>query len=67
MSVPTKRAAEACLLVLVKSGRLQPVTGIWHGAGVPRSSFGRPIKTGKAPGANVRVLPDGRVTKIYLR
>ena len=54
--------------MLVKSGRLQPITGVWRGMGVRRWSFGRPLTTDKVPnGSNIKVLSDGRVTKIYLR
>jgi hypothetical protein len=67
-SSPTQTTAEACLLTLVKPGRLQPVTGIWRGrVGVHRWSFGQTIRTDSFLGRNVKVLPDGRVTKIYLR
>ena len=65
---PTQTTAQACVLTLAKSGRLQIVTGLWREGRVTRWSFGRTIPVEKAPaGSNVKVLPDGRVTKIYLR
>lgn len=67
-SAPTQATAQACLLTLVKPRELQPVTGIWRNERVPRWSFGRVIGTDTAPvHANVRILGDGRVTKIHRR
>jgi hypothetical protein len=67
-SNPTQTTAQACVLTLAKSGRLQIITGMWREGDVTRWSFGRAIPVDKAPaGSNVKVLPDGRVTKIYLR
>jgi hypothetical protein len=58
----------ACLLTLVRGTRVRPVTGLWRNGRVGRWSFGRPLTTSHAPGrTNVRVLGDGRVTKVYLR
>lgn len=58
---------EACLLTLVKGHRALPITGIWRGSGVARWVFGHPLTANSTLGANVRVLRDGRVTKIYRR
>ena len=67
-STPMQTTAQACLLALMKSGRLQIVTGTWRDGRVLRWSFGRAIPAVRIPGgSNVKVLPDGRVTKIYLR
>jgi hypothetical protein len=61
----------ACVMTVVKPGKLQSVTGIWKGTGVDHWTFGPttravmnapPVDT-----ANVRLLADGRVTKIYRR
>ena len=60
--------AQACLLALVKRGGFQFVTGVWRDEQVVGWSFGRSITAGKAPGrSNVKVLPHGRVTKVYRR
>jgi hypothetical protein len=64
-SLPTQTTALACLLTLAKPGEIRTVTGIWRAAGVSRWSFGPPIPTSKPFFANVRLLSDGRVTKIY--
>jgi hypothetical protein len=66
-SAPEQTAAEACLLMLAKPGRIQVVTGIWRAGRVEGWSFGHPIPTTRPLDANVRLLPDGRVTKIYRR
>jgi hypothetical protein len=66
-SPPTQTAARACLLTLAKSGEIRTVTGIWRAAGITRWSFGRPTPSSKPFFANVRLLSDGRVTKIYRR
>jgi hypothetical protein len=55
----------ACLLTLAKPGEIRIVTGIWRARGVTRWSFGRQMPESKPFFANVRLLPDGRVTKIY--
>ena len=66
-SPPTQTAAPACLLAVATPGQIRIVTGLWATAGVSRWSFGRPILTSKPFFANVRLLSDGRVTKIYRR
>jgi hypothetical protein len=66
-SPPKQTKAQACLLRLVKSERSQVVTGKWRNGGVARWSFGRVTAVGKVPGSNVKLLPDGRMTKLYLR
>jgi hypothetical protein len=64
-STPAQTSSLACLLTLAKPGQVRVVTGTWRGSGVTRWSFGRPIQTTKPLFANVRLLSDGRVTKIY--
>jgi hypothetical protein len=64
-SPPTQTTAPACLLTLAKPGEIRIVTGVWRAAGITRWSFGRPVPTSKPFFANVRLLSDGRVTKIY--
>jgi hypothetical protein len=66
-SAPKQTTALACLLTVAKPGEISTVTGIWRTAGVSRWSFGRPIPTRKPFlfFSNVRLLSDGRVTKIY--
>jgi len=67
-SQPVSTSGPACLLTLVRHTRVQPVTGLWRHGRVSRWSFGGRLTTSRAPGrTNVRVLPDGRVTKVYLR
>jgi hypothetical protein len=66
-SPPKKTKARACLLTLAKPERSQVVAGKWRDGGVARWSFGRVTAAGEVPGSNVKLLPDGRVTKIYLR
>ena len=67
-STPLHTTAQACVLTLMKSGRLRTVTGAWRDGRVLRWSFGRAIPAVRIPGgSNVKVLPGGRVTKIYLR
>ncbi len=50
---------------MAKPGEIQVVTGRWRAGHVSRWSFGHPIPTTKPFFANVRLLSDGRVTKIY--
>jgi hypothetical protein len=59
----------ACVLTIMKRNEIRNVTGRWKSAGVTQWTFGRPIRTNKINllAANVRLLPDGRVTKIYRR
>jgi hypothetical protein len=59
--------APACLLTLVRRGRIQVVSGSWRNGGVRSWTFGREISTSRPLPANVRLLRDGRVTKIYRR
>jgi hypothetical protein len=65
-SAPTQTSAMACVLTLAKSRSIRQVIGVWKTGRVPRWSFGRPIPTHHSVFANVRLLADGRVTKIYL-
>src|SRR3954451_6253595 len=64
-ATPTQTNAPACLLTLAKPGRVRIVSGIWQTAGISHWSFGPPIPTSKPVVANVRLLSDGRVAKIY--
>jgi hypothetical protein len=58
--------ATACLLTLARPGQIQLVSGAWHSGRVARWSFGHTIpSTTPLLGANVKLLPDGRITKIY--
>jgi hypothetical protein len=61
----------ACLLTIIKRGRLRLVTGPWTKTGVTQWTFGRATRVRMnyppADAANVRLLADGRVTKIYRR
>lgn len=64
----TETTSPACLMALVARTRLQLVTGVWRERRLVRWSFARPIPAEQPPfGANVRVLTDGRVTKVYRR
>jgi hypothetical protein len=63
----TTTSGPACLLTVAKRGEVRLVTGTWKGAGVDRWSFGRTYRTTSRFIANVRLLADGRVTKISLR
>lgn len=67
-SPPTSTSGPACLMTIAKRGRMRIVIGMWRGRGVERWTFGRasPTNNHVLP-ANVRLLPDGRVTKIYRR
>jgi len=64
---PTQTSSQACLMTVSKRGEIRLVTGIWKNAGVSRWTFGRWSPTNTPFPSNVRLLPDGRVTKIYLR
>jgi hypothetical protein len=66
-SRPKQTTTEACLLTLAKGHRIQPVSGIWRRGGVARWVFAHPHTANRPLGANVKVLRDGRVTKIYRR
>jgi hypothetical protein len=66
-SSPTTTGAPACLLTIAKRSESRIVTGTWSGTGVARWTFGRVFPGRHLIGANVRLLADGRVTKIYLR
>jgi hypothetical protein len=64
-SAPKETTKPACLLTVAKPRAIRVVTGIWSTSTVSRWSFGRPIPPSKPFVANVRLLSDGRVTKIY--
>jgi hypothetical protein len=57
----------ACLMTIMKRSESRLVTGMWKSGGVSRWTFGRlsPASNLNPLEANVRLLPDGRVTKIY--
>jgi hypothetical protein len=61
----------ACLMTIIKRGGLRIVTGTWTANGVARWTFGHTIAERRnyppMETANVRLLADGRVTKIYRR
>ena len=67
----TQTSGPACVMTIMKRGLLQIVTGMWKGTGVGRWTFTRAMPVAKdyppAGFANVRLLADGRVTKIYRR
>jgi len=60
-------SAEVCLLTISRRGGMELVTGIWHDGRVGSWSWGRTFATQWTLPANVRLLADGRVTKIYRR
>lgn len=64
---PSQTSAEACLLMLAKGGRVRMTTGIWRNGRVVRWRTQEHATDSAPRHSNVRVLPDGRVTKIYLR
>lgn len=68
-SMSTQTSGPACVMTIMKRGELRTVTGMWKTAGVGSWSFGRAIPVSKnyppLGAANVRLLSDGRVTKIY--
>jgi hypothetical protein len=66
-SPPTSTGGPACLMSIAKRGEVLTVTGLWKGTGVPHWAFGPTYRTADRLLANVRLLPDGRVTKIYRR
>jgi hypothetical protein len=66
-SASTETRGPACLLTIEKRGSTRIVTGMWRRAGVGAWSFGRAIQMRARVVPNVRLLPDGRLTKIYLR
>ena len=66
----THTSGPACLMTVITRGRLQIVIGRWKGTGVGRWTFARAMPVTNYPPAgfaNVRLLGDGRVTKIYRR
>ena len=70
-SSTTRIGGPSCLLTIVKRGELRIVTGMWTTNGVAHWRFGRAFAATKSypppEAANVRLLADGRVTKIYRR
>jgi hypothetical protein len=63
----TQTSSPACLLALAQHRDIRTVTGIWKAGGVSRWTFGRAFPKSRPFVANVRLLADGRVTKIYRR
>ncbi|RDI74494.1 hypothetical protein Gocc_1383 [Gaiella occulta] len=60
--------AQACLMTLAGPARSRLVVGNWLRGRVARWSFAGAVSADKAPGgSNVKLLADGRVTKIYRR
>ena len=59
----------ACLMTIMKRGSVRLVTGPWTRNGVTTWTFGRTLAARRnsppVDVANVRLLADGRVTKIY--
>ena len=66
-STPTQTSSPACVLTVEKRGTIREVIGIWRAGAVAGWTFGRSIRTTVPFAANVRLLTDGRVTKIYRR
>jgi hypothetical protein len=67
-ATPRQTSGEACLLTLWKTRTLRQVTGIWRNGRVIQWVFRPAIaSTITPPPSNIRVLPDGRVTKVYRR
>lgn len=66
-STPTQTGGPACLMTVMKRSESRVVTGRWTHGHVSRWTFGRlsPASDPNPLEANVRLLPDGRVTKIY--
>lgn len=61
----TQTIMAACLLTLGKSGRTRLVTGRWRDLTVSHWSWGRWIPATIPSDANVRLLSDGRLGKLY--
>jgi hypothetical protein len=51
----------------MKPGRIRQVEGRWHDGQVTSWSWGRWIRTTVPFTGNVRLLPGGRLAKIYRR
>lgn len=65
---PQTTSGVGCSLMLLKQGRLQLVNGRWRDGRVRQWMFERPLATEDGPPvSNVRILADGRVTKLYRR
>jgi hypothetical protein len=70
---PTSKqtAGPACLMTIIKRAKVRLVTGPWTRNGVAHWTFGGAIAVRRnyppADAPNVRLLADGRVTKIYRR
>jgi len=60
----TSTETDACLLEVAKARTSFLVTGAWTPGGVARWSWGRTLPAPRFVAANVRLLADGRVTKI---
>jgi hypothetical protein len=67
-ATPTTTTVRACALRLENRRRLLIVTGAWMNGRVASWKFRPGMSVARSPGhSNVRVLPDGRVTKAYRR
>ena len=60
----TSTSTAACLLTVVKARTSQLVVGPWNGGSVDHWSWSRAYPKPRFLAANVRLLADGRVTKI---
>jgi hypothetical protein len=63
----TATSTQACLLTLWRPRTAQVVIGVWRDGRVMRWSWGSVTPPTPYLSANVKLLPDGRVTKIYRR
>jgi len=67
-SSTTSAETLGCALILRKPSLAQQIIGYWRDGRVVKWTFSRLFETTSSPGfANVRILRDGRVTKIYRR
>ena len=64
---PRETSTAACILTEGRLGRIRMVIGPWRAGGVGHWSFRRAIPVNQHVLSNVRLLADGRVTKIYGR
>lgn len=65
-SPPKQTEHEVCAMTVSMRHETRNITGIWKTAGITRWTFGRAVRASNGPlQANVRLLRDGRVTKIY--
>jgi hypothetical protein len=62
---PSNPLAPVCSLVLVTDTRAQQLVGVWKNGRVTRWLLGASLPSSNSFTSNVRVLSDGRITKIY--